>query len=200
VRAKTVTPSAIGVVHGRFQILHLDHLKYILAAKRFCDTLIVGITSPDPSHTTPEPADANRGDAQANPCTYYERMLMIEGALTDEQIPRSQFQIVTFPIGRPELIPCYAPPEAEHFLTIYDDWGQAKLERLQGLNLKTHVLWRRSDKGLTASRIRTAIKDGTPWSHMVPPATRRVVREREIDKRICAAAGRGASLVAGGRS
>ena len=126
---------------------------------------------------------------------------MIDGALTDVGLLRSQFQIVPFPIGSPELIPYYAPAEAEHYLTIYDDWGEAKLERLRSLNLKTHVLWRRADKGLTASRIRAAIMNGTHWENMVPPATSRVVKQRGIDKRIRACgAPRKESTTVGGHS
>ena len=37
----------LGAVCGRFQIFHLDHLRYVLAAKERCEHLIVGITSPD---------------------------------------------------------------------------------------------------------------------------------------------------------
>ena len=39
----------IGVVHGRFQLFHLDHLKYVLGAKARCRHLVVGITNPDPA-------------------------------------------------------------------------------------------------------------------------------------------------------
>ncbi len=37
---------AYGVVHGRFQPFHLDHLKYALAGLTHCDYLFVGITNP----------------------------------------------------------------------------------------------------------------------------------------------------------
>ena len=36
-----------GVVHGRFQVLHLKQMEYILAAKMRCQTLYIGITHPD---------------------------------------------------------------------------------------------------------------------------------------------------------
>jgi len=36
-----------GVVHGRFQVLHNDHVKYLLAGKARCRHLVVGITNPD---------------------------------------------------------------------------------------------------------------------------------------------------------
>lgn len=38
-----------GVIHGRFHILHNDHLKYLLAGKLARCHLIVGITNPDPT-------------------------------------------------------------------------------------------------------------------------------------------------------
>ncbi|MBP3706729.1 MAG: adenylyltransferase/cytidyltransferase family protein [Clostridia bacterium] len=34
----------IGVVCGRFQIFHNEHLQYVMAAKEKCEHLIVGIT------------------------------------------------------------------------------------------------------------------------------------------------------------
>ncbi|MEG0356005.1 MAG: nicotinate-nucleotide adenylyltransferase, partial [Lachnospiraceae bacterium] len=37
----------IGLIHGRFQVLHLKHMEYILAAKMRCNTLYIGITNPD---------------------------------------------------------------------------------------------------------------------------------------------------------
>ena len=36
-----------GIVNGRFQVLHLKHMEYILAAKMRCDKLYIGITNPD---------------------------------------------------------------------------------------------------------------------------------------------------------
>ena len=40
-----------GVINGRLQVLHNDHLKYLLAGKKRCDHLVVGITNPDPTLT-----------------------------------------------------------------------------------------------------------------------------------------------------
>jgi|GEM_PF-3973487 len=34
----------VAVIHGRFQALHNDHLKYLLAGKACCRHLTVGIT------------------------------------------------------------------------------------------------------------------------------------------------------------
>ena len=44
----------VGVIvseHGRFQVLHNDHFKYLMAGKAQCRHLVVGITNPDPTLT-----------------------------------------------------------------------------------------------------------------------------------------------------
>lgn len=51
----------LGAVCGRFQLLHKDHIKYILAAKKYCNHILIGITSPDPSVSIEEQSDVNRG-------------------------------------------------------------------------------------------------------------------------------------------
>ena len=50
----------LGVIHGRFQLLHNDHLKYLLAGKQRCRHLVIGITNPDPTLTRADPADPAR--------------------------------------------------------------------------------------------------------------------------------------------
>jgi nicotinamide-nucleotide adenylyltransferase/phosphinothricin biosynthesis protein PhpF len=167
---------ATGVAHGRFQPLHLGHLEYLLASKAQCKVLVVGITNPDPYLTVFEPTDANRGDPTANPYTYYERYLMIEGALTASGVPRNEFRIVPFPHGFPERLRCYAPPDARYFTTIYDAWGEAKLERLRGLGLDVAVLWRRDAKVTTGSEIRLRIQSGQSWGHLVAPGVASTIR------------------------
>ena len=37
----------IGVVRGRFQVFHLKHLEYVLAAKMRCRKLLIGIEEPE---------------------------------------------------------------------------------------------------------------------------------------------------------
>lgn len=36
----------MGAIHGRFQVLRHDHLKYLMAGKARCQRLCVGITNP----------------------------------------------------------------------------------------------------------------------------------------------------------
>ncbi len=166
----------VGVVHGRFQPLHVGHVVYLLAARDACRVLIVGITNPDPWQTVIEPADPARGDPLANPCTYYERHLMVEGALLDAGVPHGAFRVVPFPHGFPERLCHYLPPGALQLVTLYDEWGEAKLDRFHRVGLPTRVLWRRRDKVTTGTAVREATAAGGPWERLVPAATARVIR------------------------
>ncbi|MFF4031276.1 adenylyltransferase/cytidyltransferase family protein [Streptomyces sviceus] len=180
----------VGVIHGRFQPLHHGHLEYLLAGAQRCSTLVVGITNPDPEHTGFEPTDTERDRPESNPCTYYERYLMVLGALTDSGIEPSRLHIVPFPHSFPERLRFYAPEEAVYYLTVYDDWGDTKLRRFHDLGLRTEVMWKRDDKPISGTRVRRAIAEGTAhWPDLVPDAVATVIKERGIDERIRAARG-----------
>ncbi len=174
----------VGVAHGRFQPLHLGHLEYLLAAGKACDVLLVGITNPDPWQTAFEPTDPGRGEVLANPCTYYERHLMVEEALVEAGLPLSRFRVVPFPHSYPERLRHYVPADALMLMTIYDEWGESKLDRFQRVGLRVRVLWRRHEKVTTGTAIREAICAGRPWEGLVPPATARVIREFGVEERI----------------
>jgi len=177
----------LGVIHGRFQPLHVGHVEYLLAAKALCSTLIVGITNPDPASVKHEPSDPARGEDSANPCTFYERLLMVEGALLEAGVSRESFRIVPFPHSFPERLRHYAPSDALYFLSIYGQWGESKLRRFADLGLRTHVLWRRETTVTSGTEIRRCIVAGSDYQKLVPAATARVLRECGIDTRIRAA-------------
>jgi len=175
-----------GVIHGRFQILHNDHMTYLLAGKARCDHLIVGITNPDPTLTNDDPADPARSLALANPLSYYERYMMVKKAFVEVGIAPREFSIVPFPINLPELYQYYIPLDATFFLTIYDEWGRKKLAQFRSLGLRTEVLWERSlaDKGLSGAEIRRRIVSGVAWKHLIPPSTHMLLRKWGVLKRL----------------
>ena len=75
-----------GVIHGRFQVLHNDHLKYIMAGKMRCNHLVVGITNPDPILSKEDSADLQRSLAINNPLTYFERYSMVRLVLMEADL------------------------------------------------------------------------------------------------------------------
>lgn len=176
----------IGVIHGRFQPFHKDHLKYVLAGFEKVDFLYIGLTNPDPSHTIEDYTDLRRSQMSANPCTYYERLLMVRNSLFDKGIDIKKFCIVPFPINLNSIWKFYLPQDAIYFLTIYDDWGEKKLQMFTEYGLETHILWRKSieEKGFTGSEIRKSISLDKPWKHFVPNATYEIIKTFKIDERI----------------
>ena len=176
----------IGVIHGRFQVFHNDHLKYLLAGMQLCRHLVVGITNPDPLLTREEATDRKRSILLANPLTYYERYIMVRTVLEEAGIESSQFSIVPLPINLPELYRYYVPMDAVFFLVIYDNWGRQKLTYFNKLGLKTHVLREVSpeEKGISAEDVRCRMQHGEPWEHLVPPCVALLMKKWDIPGRL----------------
>lgn len=175
-----------GVVHGRFQLFHLDHLKYVLAAKERCRHLVVGITNPDPTLTKFDAADPHRSSEVDNPLTFYERYVMIRETLLEAGLDFREFSLVPLPINFPELYRYYVPLDATFYLTIYDEWGERKLAMFSSLGLKVDILWRKpkEEKGLTATALRQLMGQGQPWEHLVPPAVARMIKDMGLGERL----------------
>lgn len=175
-----------GVIHGRFQVLHHDHLRYLLAGKALCRHLVVGVTNPDPTLTRPEPEDPHRSAAAANPLSYYERQQLVRAALEEVGVPAGEYTIVPFPINVPELYAHYAPLDAVFFLTIYDEWGRRKLRRFEELGLRTHVLWEREEggKGISGTEVRRRMARGEPWRDLVPASVAALLERWGVPERL----------------
>ncbi len=175
-----------GVIHGRFQILHNDHLSYLLAGKSRCRHLIVGITNPDPVLTRDDPADPDRSSPLANPLTYFERYTLVREVLLEAGVDHADFSVVPFPINLPELYRHYLPLHATFYLTIYDEWGRRKLDQFRAVGLKTELLWTKepSQKGLSASDIRKRMFLGEDWAHLVPGGTKRLMNLWGVPRRL----------------
>lgn len=179
-------PYDVGVIHGRFQVLHHDHLRYLLAGKALCRHLVVGVTNPDPTLTRERSADPHRSRPEANPLTYYERQALVRAALGETGVPAAAFTVVPLPINFPELYRYYVPLDAVFFLTIYDEWGREKLGQLRSLGLKTHVLWEvpPEQKGISGSEVQRRMTQGEPWKSLVPDAVAALLETWDVPARL----------------
>lgn len=175
----------LGLVHGKFQGLHLGHMEYILAAYERSEHLVIGITNPDPELTKEDESDVKRSSAEANPFSYFERFLMVRDSLLERGVPRGDFDIVPFPINFPAKLLNYAPKGAVYFTTIYDEWNRKKVKVLKELGLRVVVLWERSmgDRLTTGTEVRRRIREGGVWEHLVPRAVVKIIKEYELEKR-----------------
>lgn len=177
---------ATGVVNGRFQVFHLKHMEYLLAAKMRCNKLYIGLTNPDNTYVRETVNDENRSAKSANPLTYYERCQMIRGALREFNVPDVEYEFIPFPINRPEYILQYAPQDAVYYMGICDDWDEEKYKILRSLGLEIEILWRREpeEKGITASWIRSCIATDEEWAHLVPKSVYEYLTGNDLDLRI----------------
>ena len=173
----------LGVIHGRFQGLHLGHMEYLLAGAQRCEHLLVGVTNFDPAQAPAGLAAAHRAAAD-NPFTYYDRMVMLRDSLTEAGLDRGRFDIIPFPVEYPQRIANFAPPEAVYYMTIYDQWGRHKYQVLRDLGLQVEVLWVRDDSQRLTSgtEVRRLMAAGEPWAHLVPPAVYRYITGRGLDR------------------
>lgn len=178
--------AAVGVIHGRFQMLHKGHMEYLLAGKERCEHLIIGISNPDVSVTRYSGANPHRSEARSNPLTYLERLQMIRGAMLEYGVKDEEFDIVPFPINCPELLGSYVPSDAVFFMTIYDQWSLEKKASLENLGYSIEVMWERSnsDKFTSGTEVRERIIAGEPWRELVPEYVYRYMTEHEIDLRL----------------
>ena len=133
-----------GVVHGRFQVLHLKHMEYFLAAKMRCRVMYVGITHPDiGAYPATSPLDLH-GTAKAdNPLTYIERYEMIRDALLDFGVKRDEFEIIPFPVSRPQKLPEYVPADAVHYMSLCGEW----MRKNAGFSDHSASRWRSCGRG-----------------------------------------------------
>nr|WP_320361223.1 nicotinate-nucleotide adenylyltransferase [Syntrophotalea acetylenica] len=175
-----------GVIHGRFQVLHNDHLSYLQAGMALCRHLVVGITNPDPFLTRDETVDPKRSHSISNPLTYFERYVMIRAVLEEAGIASSRFSVVPFPVNLPELYRYYVPLDALFFVSIYDDWGKRKLAYFKSLGLATHILREvpAAEKGLSATDIRCRMARNEHWEAGVPGAVVRLMKKWDIPGRL----------------
>jgi nicotinamide mononucleotide adenylyltransferase len=174
------TPLPEAVALGRFQPLHVDHLRYLLVAKAQCAFLWVGLTAPDSSALSGE---AEREQAWNNPLTYFERVCVIRRALLNEGLDRREFDVIPFPIESPQSLANYAPTSLPCLLTE----GPRSRQRA---DLLSDVGYRVMTLPLTLNRVSaTAVRrdisnGGTTWKSQVPSATVEAVETLALGVRL----------------
>ena len=180
--------SNIGVIHGRFQILTMKQMEYILAAKMRCNKLYLGITHPDiVNFAATSTLDTSGITKKDNPLTFFERYEMLLNVFEEFKIKRETFEIIPFPISHPEILLGYIPVNATYYMSIITPWDKERLRILELLGLKTEVIWEKdiSEIGVTASEIRQMIQfNDNNWQLHVPKSVRDYIINNKINYRI----------------
>ena len=166
-----------GMMNGRFQPFHLEHLRYFRLVWKQCERVIVGITNPDPSTTVADESNDHRHLPEENPFTFVERLMMIQETLRTEGYPMQRIHIVPMPIHHPDRWRHYIPDGTVIFVVVYTDWEKKKAERLRAAGYEV-VEVDRFDKEISGQQIRSLIRAGGTWEKLVPPSVAQFIRQR----------------------
>lgn len=176
----------LGSVHGRFQVLHNEHLEYISAAFRRCEHLVIGIANPERDHVLDAQSPGHRGLESENPLTFLERSRMIQSVLLARCVEPTRWTIVPFPIDTPQRLPEYLPRHAVCMTTICDEWNLTKVQVLRRLGYAVDVLFdRRGCLRVHGRTLRESIRCGDErWRDWVPLEVQRYLERNGILMRI----------------
>jgi nicotinamide-nucleotide adenylyltransferase len=166
------------MIHGRFQPFHNGHLEYLLAALERCETLIIGITNPDPTQISQEPESEHRHRPDSNPFTFFQRLLMIRQLVLELDVASEERVIfVPFPINFPDRWHYYVPSDVVHYVRVFSPWEQAKVERLRSFGYAVEILHEGIAKEVEATEVRQRMANGECWQELVPATVARVIEE-----------------------
>lgn len=163
------------MVHGRFQPFHSGHLEYALEAAVRCSELVVGITNPEPEEVPPESMSPHRHLPEANPFSYWERLLMVRAALGAAGIDLTRVSIVPFPLHAPSRWPHYVPPGVTHFIRVFSAWEEAKAERLRTAGYLVVEL-AVEGKDISGTEVRRRLAAGADWRSLLPGAVTELIQ------------------------
>jgi len=172
----------LGMIHGRFQPFHLEHLRYFRMAWERCERILVGITNPDPSWIAEDKLSSHRHLPESNPFSFTERLMMIKDTLWEECYPMERIYIVPFPIHHPERWRYYVPPGTVMYVVAYSPWERQKAERLKNAGYKVEVI-ETLRKEISGEQIRKNMSSGGDWEHLVPRAVARFIHNKLRESR-----------------
>lgn len=168
----------LGMVHGRFQMFHKEHLQYVLRALSRCDNLVIGITNPDPTQFQEEISSPHRHLASANPFTYFQRVEMIKHSLIDCEVSLQRVTFVPFHLFDISKWAYYLPsPKATiQYVRIFSEWEEKKTKLFEAYGFRVEILDRGAPKNIEGVQVRRLWREGGNWEDLVPDGTIRVVR------------------------
>lgn len=155
-----------GLIVGRFQPFHLEHLRLAAEAASRVEHLWVGITRPF-GRSIPEIGGLRATDG-ANPLPYWLRYRCVESALmNDAGLARTSFSILPVPLVK-EIIVQLVPRGTVFLTTIMEEWGVEKEELFRKAGFET-IRMDVGGKTISGSMIREKISGKDPsWKEYLP--------------------------------
>lgn len=172
-------------VLGRFQPPHLEHLEYLLKAKEICSFLWIGITQFDIRENLITLTAPHRASKQSNPLTFFERLELITEMLLNENIDKSCFSVIPFPLDKPNIAADFMRLNVPCLTTLCDQWSEKKIEVLKEIGFKVSIIIdRKGKKNISGESIRESIAtDNDQWLNQVPSSIRKSIEMLNIGNR-----------------
>ncbi|MDQ6921232.1 MAG: hypothetical protein M3170_06505, partial [Candidatus Dormibacteraeota bacterium] len=133
------------------------------------NALVVGITNPEPGVVPLESSSPHRHLPEANPFSFWERLLMVRAALGAAGIDPARVAIVPFPIHQSSRWRHYLPPGVTHFIRVFSAWEEAKAARLRAAGYAVVEL-PVAEKAVSGTEVRRRLAGGEDWRSLLPPA------------------------------
>jgi nicotinamide-nucleotide adenylyltransferase len=87
--------------------------------------------------------------------------------------------VIPFPVNEPELWSAYVPRGVTQYLRLFSAWGGTKLERMKEAGYEVVILDEGSEKQISGTDVREALRSGGEWESLVPPGVARVIKSLE---------------------
>ena len=173
-----VMNNIFGMVHGRFQPFHNEHLKYVLEGLNLSEKLIIGITNPESSEFTDEKSALHRNYISANPFTYFQRVEMIKYSLEYLNIPLQRVTITPFHLFDPNKWIHYLPKPkmVTQYIKVFSDWEKKKIQDFINYGFNVKIIDSNATKNITGTEIREKIINNLNWQDLVPKATYEIIK------------------------
>lgn len=174
----------LGMVHGRFQPFHHEHLEYVLWGLSNSKKCIIAITQPDITHLSETHGAVHRAKPEGNPFTFEERKKMITLSLQRLGIENDKYEIIQFDVDnmadsfqKHSLIDI----KPVQFVKVYSEWEIYKKTQLNELGYQvveineSHKEF--ATKNVTGTLVRELINANRNWIDYVPFGTQKVVKD-----------------------
>jgi nicotinamide mononucleotide adenylyltransferase len=106
---------------------------------------------------------------------------MVRETVIEDGVTLERVIVIPFPVNLPERWAHYVPRNVIHYVRVFSDWEQAKVDRLRDHGFAVEILTPHAAKDFEATEVRRRIAAGEDWESLVPPAVARVIRAQRRD-------------------
>ena len=179
---ETLSKVSLGMVHGRFQPFHHEHLEYVLHGIERSKKCIIAVTQPNIKQISECDLLPHRGTPEGNPYSFGERKDMITLSLDNLGVNPISYEVVPFDVDHSEksiseLVASHGKPV--QFIKVFSEWELHKKRIFEAAGLEVKVVRGTESevtrKNVTGTLVRELVHSDRNWKDFVPAGTHAVV-------------------------